>query len=94
MFGANPKLTANKGKSFWFMLEPLMMSKAIFDTLPPEHQKAIMDVGAVHAPPPWDTTRGMIAGSRDAVECFCNQSSQMRTMYLSKRKAILRSTVL
>jgi TRAP-type transport system periplasmic protein len=36
--------TARKG-SFWFMLEPLMMSKAIFDGLKPEQQKAIVDVG-------------------------------------------------
>jgi TRAP-type transport system periplasmic protein len=37
--------TARKG-SFWFMLEPLMMSKAIYDSLPADQQKAIMDVGA------------------------------------------------
>ncbi len=36
--------TARKG-SFWFMLEPLMMSKAIFDALPADQQKAILDVG-------------------------------------------------
>lgn len=39
-------LTAPKGKSFWFMLEPLLMSKAIFDALPADQQKAIMEVGA------------------------------------------------
>ncbi len=39
-------LTATKGKSFWFMLEPLMMAKSIYETLPPDQQKAIMDVGA------------------------------------------------
>ena len=39
-------LTANKGKSFWFMLEPLMMAKSIYETLPADQQKAIMDVGA------------------------------------------------
>ena len=37
--------TARKG-SFWFMLEPLMMSKAIYDALPADQQKAIVDVGA------------------------------------------------
>jgi len=37
--------TARKG-SFWFMMEPLMMSKAIFDALPADQQKAILDVGA------------------------------------------------
>ena len=39
-------LTANKGRSFWFMLEPLLMSKSIYDSLPADQQKAIMDVGA------------------------------------------------
>ena len=39
-------LTAPKTGSFWFMLEPLLMSKAIFDSLPADQQKAIMDVGA------------------------------------------------
>jgi TRAP-type transport system periplasmic protein len=39
-------LTANKGRSFWFMLEPLMMSKSIFDSLSADQQKLLMDVGA------------------------------------------------
>jgi TRAP-type transport system periplasmic protein len=39
-------LTANKGKSFWFMLEPVLISKAIYDSLPADQQKAIMDAGA------------------------------------------------
>ena len=39
-------LTAARKGSFWFMLEPLLMSKAIFDSLKPDQQKAIMDVGA------------------------------------------------
>jgi TRAP-type C4-dicarboxylate transport system substrate-binding protein len=32
--------------SFWFMMEPLLMSKAIFDALPADQQKAITEVGA------------------------------------------------
>ncbi len=46
-------LTAARKGSFWFMLEPLLMSKAIFDSLKPEQQKAILDVGA--AMEPWGT---------------------------------------
>ena len=38
-------LTAGRGRSFWFMLEPLMMSKLTFDALTPEQQKAVCDVG-------------------------------------------------
>ncbi|POR46271.1 TRAP transporter substrate-binding protein DctP [Bosea psychrotolerans] len=39
-------LTAARRGSFWFMLEPVLMSKAIFDSLKPEQQKALLDVGA------------------------------------------------
>jgi TRAP-type C4-dicarboxylate transport system substrate-binding protein len=40
-------LTISKaGKSYWFMLEPLLMSKAIFDKLPKDQQTLIMTVGA------------------------------------------------
>jgi TRAP-type C4-dicarboxylate transport system substrate-binding protein len=40
-------LTVNKqGKSYWFMLEPLLMSKAVFDKLPKDQQSLIMTVGA------------------------------------------------
>ena len=39
-------LTISKsGKSYWFMLEPLLMSKAIFDKLPKDQQSLIMTVG-------------------------------------------------
>jgi TRAP-type C4-dicarboxylate transport system substrate-binding protein len=39
-------LTTGRGKSYWFMLEPLMMSKAVFDKLPKDQQAVIMTVGA------------------------------------------------
>jgi TRAP-type C4-dicarboxylate transport system substrate-binding protein len=39
-------LTTGRGESFWYMLEPLIMSKAVFDGLTPTEQKAIVDVGA------------------------------------------------
>jgi len=35
-----------KGRSYWFMLEPLLMSKAVFDALPKDQQALIMAVGA------------------------------------------------
>mgnify|MGYP001200008533 CR=1 FL=1 len=46
-------LTSARKGSFWFMCEPLMMSKAIFDSLSPEQQKVILDVGAEMEP--WGT---------------------------------------
>jgi TRAP-type C4-dicarboxylate transport system substrate-binding protein len=38
-------LTTGRGKSFWYMFEPLLMSKVIFDALPADQQKAIEEVG-------------------------------------------------
>jgi len=39
-------LTSGRGKSYWFMFEPLMMSKDVFDKLTKPQQEAIMAVGA------------------------------------------------
>jgi TRAP-type C4-dicarboxylate transport system substrate-binding protein len=39
-------LTTGRKGSFWFMFEPILMSKAIFDSLKPDQQKAILDAGA------------------------------------------------
>jgi TRAP-type C4-dicarboxylate transport system substrate-binding protein len=39
-------LTSARGGAYWFMFEPLLMSKAVFDRLSKEQQAAIMAVGA------------------------------------------------
>jgi TRAP-type C4-dicarboxylate transport system substrate-binding protein len=39
-------LTTGRGKAYWFMCEPLMMSKQVFDALPANQRDAIMAVGA------------------------------------------------
>ena len=38
-------VTSGRKGSFWFMLEPLLMSKDIFDGLTPDQQKAVSAVG-------------------------------------------------
>jgi TRAP-type C4-dicarboxylate transport system substrate-binding protein len=38
-------LTTGRGKSYWFMLEPLIMSKQVFDALTKPQQEAIMAIG-------------------------------------------------
>jgi TRAP-type C4-dicarboxylate transport system substrate-binding protein len=40
------QLTTGRGKTYWFMLEPLMISKSVFDQLPKTQQDVIMSVGA------------------------------------------------
>lgn len=39
-------LTSGRNHTFWFMFEPLLMSKRLFDSLTPAQQKIVMDVGA------------------------------------------------
>jgi len=39
-------LTTGRAKSYWFMLEPLLMSKAAFDRLSNEEREIILSVGA------------------------------------------------
>ena len=39
-------LTAGRKHSFWFMFEPLLMSKKSYDSLTPAQQKIVMEVGA------------------------------------------------
>jgi TRAP-type C4-dicarboxylate transport system substrate-binding protein len=39
-------LTSGRDKAYWYMLEPLMISKATFDRLTKEQQVAVMEVGA------------------------------------------------
>ncbi|WP_041741589.1 TRAP transporter substrate-binding protein DctP [Collimonas fungivorans] len=39
-------LTSGRDKAYWYMLEPLMISKATFDRLTKEQQVAVMAVGA------------------------------------------------
>jgi TRAP-type C4-dicarboxylate transport system substrate-binding protein len=39
-------LTTGRDKAYWYMFEPLMMSKAVFEKLPKDQQAVIMAVGA------------------------------------------------
>jgi TRAP-type C4-dicarboxylate transport system substrate-binding protein len=39
-------VTSGINGSFWFMFEPLLMSKDVFDGLPPEQKKIIVEAGA------------------------------------------------
>jgi TRAP-type C4-dicarboxylate transport system substrate-binding protein len=39
-------VTTARDKTYWFMFEPLLISKATFDSLTPEQQKIVTEVGA------------------------------------------------
>jgi TRAP-type transport system periplasmic protein len=40
------QLTTGRGRAYWFMFEPVLMSKAIFDGLDKKQQSTIMELGA------------------------------------------------
>ena len=40
------QLTTGRGKAYWFMLEPLLMSRSVFESLPKNQQDVILSVGA------------------------------------------------
>lgn len=40
------QLVTGRGKAYWFMLEPLVMSRLVFERLPRDLQAAVMAVGA------------------------------------------------
>jgi TRAP-type C4-dicarboxylate transport system substrate-binding protein len=39
-------LTTGRGKAYWFMLEPLLISREVFEKLPKDMQTTVMTVGA------------------------------------------------
>ncbi len=43
-------VTTGTSGSFWFMFEPLIMSKIVFDGLPADQQKALTEAGAAQEP--------------------------------------------
>ena len=46
LYEHSKSVTTARKRSFWFMFEPLLISKAAFDSLTPVQQKIVMEVGA------------------------------------------------
>jgi len=40
------QLTTGRGKAYWFMLEPLMVSRSVFESLPKDQQDLMLSVAA------------------------------------------------
>lgn len=46
LYEQSKDVTTARKRTFWFMLEPLLIAKSTFDSLTPQQQKIVMDVGA------------------------------------------------
>ena len=46
LYEVSKVVTTARDKTFWFMFEPLLISKSVWDSLTPDQQKAVSEVGA------------------------------------------------
>ena len=85
-------LTSGRERSYWFMLEPIMMSKTIFSGLPKDQQELIMTVGAEMEPFGQD---GAKADDKRVEEVFSKAGAKIQNMdeaTLGKWRDIARQT--
>jgi TRAP-type C4-dicarboxylate transport system substrate-binding protein len=86
-------LTISKaGKSYWFMLEPLLMSKSVFDALPKDQQALIMTVGAEMEKFALDGARADDAQVSDAYTKAGAQVHDLTDAALAKWVALAKTT--
>jgi TRAP-type C4-dicarboxylate transport system substrate-binding protein len=85
-------LTTGRGKSYWFMLEPLIMSKQIFDALSKSQQDVIMALGAEMEK--FGTTEAM-ADDQKVAEVYSKKGAKVADLdeaTVDKWRAIARDT--
>jgi TRAP-type transport system periplasmic protein len=85
-------LTTGRGKSYWFMLEPLIMSKQIFDALSKSQQDVIMALGVDMEQ--FGTTQAM-ADDQKVAEVYAKKGAKVSDLdeaTVDKWRAIARET--
>jgi len=85
-------LTTGRGKSYWYMLEPLVMSKQIFDKLPKNQQDVIMALSAELEQ--WGTKEAM-ADDEKVAQVYAKKGAKVADMdeaIVEKWRAIARAT--
>jgi TRAP-type transport system periplasmic protein len=85
-------LTTGRGKSYWFMLEPLIMSKQIFDTLSKDQQNIIVALGAEMEQ---FGTKEAMADDQKVAEVYAKKGAKVSDLteaVVDKWRAIARAT--
>jgi TRAP-type transport system periplasmic protein len=85
-------LTSGRNKTYWFMLEPLMISKDVFNKLPKNQQDVVMAVGAELEVFARDAAR---ADDKTAAEIYAKAGAKVYDMdeaTLNRWQAIARDT--
>ena len=85
-------LTTGRGKSYWFMLEPLVMSKRVFDALPRDQQDMIVALGGELEE---FGTREAMADDQKVAEVYAKKGARVSDLdaaTVDKWRAIARET--
>jgi TRAP-type transport system periplasmic protein len=85
-------LTTGRGKSYWFMLEPLVMSKKVFDVLPRDQQDMIVALGSELEE---FGTREAMADDQKVAEVYARKGARVSDLdaaTVDKWRAIARET--
>lgn len=85
-------LTSGRNKTYWFMFEPLLMSKEVFSKLPKAHQDAVMGIGGQLEKFALDAAK---SDDRLAAEVYAKAGAKVYDMdepTLKKWQAIARDT--
>jgi len=85
-------LTSGRNKAYWFMCEPLMMSKDVFDKLPKAQQDIMMEAGAAQEKFATDAAR---ADDKAAADIYAKAGAKVFDIddaTLRKWQAIARDT--
>ena len=85
-------LTTGRGKSYWFMLEPLVMSKRVFDALPRDQQDMIVALGGELEE---FGTREAMADDQKVAEVYARKGARVSDLdaaTVDKWRAIARET--
>jgi TRAP-type C4-dicarboxylate transport system substrate-binding protein len=85
-------LTTGRGKSYWFMLEPLIMSKQIFDAMPKAQRDVVMALGAELEQ---FGTKEAMADDRKVAEVYLKKGAKVADLdgdIVEKWRAIARDT--
>jgi TRAP-type C4-dicarboxylate transport system substrate-binding protein len=85
-------LTTGRGKSYWFMLEPVIMSKMVFDKLSKKNQDIIMALGAEMEE---FGTREAMADDQKVAEVYAKKGAKVLDLddaIVDKWRAIARET--
>ncbi len=85
-------VTSARGGSFWFMFEPLLMSKIVYDSLTPDQQKAITEVGLAQEPFALDAAKADDQALVDIYSKAGVKVSDMTADDIAKWKAVAQDT--